>query len=501
MTKKTPIAALITVSVLLFLLACGQAFTLGQRDSGQTAPAAMPAQPVKGETPEVVTPQSLEQVQYSFRGVAQAVLPVIVEINTVEVVTQRVPRFQSPWDFFFGNPENRQPQEREFRQPGLGSGVIVRKDGNRVYVLTNNHVAAEAAEISISLYDEREFKGKLIGADPRRDLAVVTFETREQVPVAKLGDSDSLKVGDLVLAVGNPFGFESTVTMGIISALGRRANTAATVATLTDYIQTDAAINPGNSGGALVNLRGEVIGINTWIASQTGSNTGLGFAVPINNAKKTISDLLSKGKVEYGWLGVQINDLDSRVYPGAKEDFKIADKTGAFVFNVFKGSPAYKAGVLPGDFITSIAGQNVRNADNLTQIVGNLPGDKDYELKLVRAGVPMGLTIHLAIRQEEKDIAAQSKNLWPGLYVGVINDDVRKQLKLPDRIKGPIVAAVVEGSAAAIAGVKQGDVIMKLNDREIKSVFDFYKALNDAPKEAMLRLFREDTEVVIGLVK
>jgi S1-C subfamily serine protease len=223
--------------------------------------------------------------------------------------------------------------------------------------------------------------------------------------------------------------------------------------------------------------------------------------VPINNAKKTISDLLSKGKVEYGWLGVQINDLDSRVYPGAKEDFKIADKTGAFVFNVFKGSPAYKAGVLPGDFITQIAGQNVRNADNLTQIVGNLPGDKDYELKLIRTGVPMGLTIHLAIRQEEKDIAAQSKNLWPGLYVGVINDEVRKQLKLPDRIKGPIVAAVVEGSAAAIAGVKQGDVVLKLNDRDIKSVFDFYKALNDAPKEAMLRLYREDTEVVIGLVK
>jgi serine protease Do len=498
MARKTPFAALLYLALVIFLLACGQGFTLGQRDAG--GGSATPT-PVKGTAPEVVTPESLEQVQYSFRGVAQAVLPVIVEINTIEVVTQRVPRFQSPWDFFFGNPENRQPQDREFRQPGLGSGVIVRKDGNRVYVLTNNHVAGEAAEISISLHDEREFKGKLVGADPRRDLAVVVFETREEVPVAKLGDSDSLQVGDLVLAVGNPFGFESTVTMGIISALGRRAAAGATVANLTDYIQTDAAINPGNSGGALVNLRGEVIGINTWIASQTGSNTGLGFAVPINNAKKTVSDLLSKGKVEYGWLGVQINDLDSRLYPGVKEDFKIADKTGAFVFNVFKGSPAHKAGLLPGDYVTSIAGQSVRNADNLTQIVGNLPAGKDYELKLVRAGVPMALTIHLAARQEEKEIAAQSKNLWPGLYVGVITDDIRKQVKLPDSIKGPIVAAVVEGSPAAIAGIKQGDVILKVNDRETKSIFDFYKALNDAPKEAMLRLYREENEVVIGLVK
>lgn len=500
MARKTPIAVFISVSLILFLAACSQAFTSGQRDSGREAGAAA-ATPVKETPVQVVTPESLEQVQYSFRAVAQAVLPVVVEINTIEVITQRIPRFQSPWDFFFGNPENRQPQEREFRQPGLGSGVIVRKEGNQVYVLTNNHVAGQAAEISINLHDERQFKGKLVGADPRRDLAVVMFETREEVPVAKLGDSDSLQVGDLVLAVGNPFGFESTVTMGIISALGRRAAPGATVATLTDYIQTDAAINPGNSGGALVNLRGEVIGINTWIASQTGSNTGLGFAVPINNAKKTINDLLSKGKVEYGWLGVQINDLDNRLYPGVKEEFKIADKTGAFVFNVFKGSPAYKAGVLPGDFITAIAGQSVRNADNLTQIVANLPPDKNYELKLMRAGVPMALTIRLAVRQEEKEIAAQSKNLWPGLYLGVLTEEIRKQAKLPDRIKGPIVAGVAEGSPAAIAGIKQGDVILKINDREVRGVLDFYKALNDAPKEAMLRLYREDNELVIGLVK
>ncbi len=441
----------------------------------------------------------MAQIQYSFRQVAEAVLPVVVEINTEELVSQRSPRIQSPWDFFFGNPENR--QEREFRQPGLGSGVLVQRQGNKVYVLTNNHVVGSADKINVRLHDEREFSGKLVAADPRRDLAVVVFETREQLPLAALGNSDDLHVGDLVLAVGNPFGFESTVTMGIISALGRRAEVGASVANLTDYIQTDAAINPGNSGGALVNLRGEVIGINTWIASQTGSNSGLGFAVPINNARKTVSDILSKGKVEYGWLGVSINDLDTRVFPGVRDQFKIGDQGGAFVLNVYKGSPAQKAGVLPGDYILSIGGQGLRNADQLTQVIGNLPAGKDYELKLLRAGAPVTLSIRLAIREQEKELAAQNKNLWPGLFVGVLTDDLRKELKLSDKAKGPIVTAVWENSPAGVAGLKQGDVILKVNDTEVGTVFAFYQELNAATKDVMLRLLREDNELVIGLVK
>jgi serine protease Do len=433
--------------------------------------------------------------------VAEAVLPVVVEINTEEVVAQRGPRFQSPWDFFFGNPENRQGQEREFRQPGLGSGVLVEREGNKVYVLTNNHVVGSADKINVRLHDEREFSGKLVAADPRRDLAVVVFETREQLPLASLGDSDHLAVGDLVLAVGNPFGFESTVTMGIISALGRRADMGASVATLTDYIQTDAAINPGNSGGALVNLRGEVVGINTWIASQTGSNSGLGFAVPINNARKTVSDILSKGKVEYGWLGVSINNLDDRLFPGVREQFKVGDQGGAFVLNVYKGSPAFKAGVQPGDYVLSIGGHTLRNADQLTQVVGNLAAGKDYELKLMRGGSPLTLSIRLAIREEEKELAAQNKNLWPGLFVGVLTDDLRQELKLADKARGPIVTAVWENSPAAVAGLKQGDVVLKVNDTEVPSVFEFYQELNAAKKDVMLRLLREDNELVIGLVK
>jgi serine protease Do len=482
-------AAALTLSVL-FLAACLPAFSTGQKEP-------VPSVPVR-QTVQV--PESLEQIQYSFRDVARTVLPVVVEINTEEVVTQRAPRFQSPWDFFFGNPENA-PQEREFRQPGLGSGVLVQREGTKIYVLTNNHVVGSADKISVRLHDEREFSGKLVAADPRRDLAVVVFETREQVPLASLGDSDALQVGDLVLAVGNPFGFESTVTMGIVSALGRRAETGASIANLTDYIQTDAAINPGNSGGALVNLRGEVIGINTWIASQTGSNSGLGFAVPINNARKTVGDILSKGKVEYGWLGVSINDLDSRAFPGVREQFQVGDQGGAFVLNIYKGSPAQKAGVQPGDYITAIGGRSLRNADQLTQIVGNLPAGKDYEVKLVRAGTPLTLSIRLGIREEEKELAAQNKNLWPGLFVGVLTDELRKELKVADKVKGPIVTAVWENSPAAVAGLKQGDVVLKINDTEVLTVFDFYQELNAASKDVMLRLWREDNELVIGLVK
>jgi serine protease Do len=491
MTRK-PLAAAAALSLsVLFLAACSPAFSIGQREPAPSVPVRQPVQ----------VPESMEQIQYSFRQVAEAVLPVVVEINTEELVTQRSPRFQSPWDFFFGNPENRQGQEREFRQPGLGSGVLVERQGNKVYVLTNNHVVGSADKINVRLHDEREFSGKLVAADPRRDLAVVVFETREQLPLASLGNSDDLHVGDLVLAVGNPFGFESTVTMGIVSALGRRAEVGASVANLTDYIQTDAAINPGNSGGALVNLRGEVIGINTWIASQTGSNSGLGFAVPINNARKTVSDILSKGKVEYGWLGVSINDLDNRLFPGVRDQFKIGDQGGAFVLNVYKGSPAYKAGVQPGDYVLSIGGQSLRNADQLTQVVGNLPPGKDYELKLLRGGAPLTLSIRLAIRQEDKELASQNKNLWPGLFVGVLTDDLRKELKLSDKVKGPVVTAVWENSPAAVAGLKQGDVVLKVNDTEVSTVYDFYQELNAAAKDVMLRLLREDNELVIGLVK
>jgi S1-C subfamily serine protease len=253
--------------------------------------------------------EALENIQYSFNQVADKVLPVVVEIDTTNIVSQEVPEWGSPFDFFYGpqgnqdnkdNPKNKDnkdnpPKKQEFKKQGLGSGVIVRKSGKTVYILTNNHVAGDADEIKVKLNDSREFTAKLVGKDERKDLALVSFETDQNVPVAELGDSDKLRVGDWALAVGNPMGLESTVTAGIVSALGRRGGPGENI---SDFIQTDAAINPGNSGGALVNIRGQVIGINTWIASTTGTYAGYGFAIPINNAKKALDDFVTRGKVE-----------------------------------------------------------------------------------------------------------------------------------------------------------------------------------------------------------
>jgi serine protease Do len=493
--RRTWIVVFSLMILFLFLVSCNQAYSGGQREPEAESPLLN--QPVKSE-PLVPT---LEQIQYSFQKVAQEALPVVVEINTIDVITQRIPRTQSPWDFFFGpSPSPGDSEEREFRQPGLGSGVIVARTDGKVYVLTNNHVAGEAEEISVSLHDGREFKGKLVGADPRRDLAVIMFETREEIPVARLGDSDSMQVGDLVLAVGNPFGFESTITMGIVSAVGRQADTGTSIASLTDYIQTDASINPGNSGGALVNLRGEVIGINTWIASRTGSSAGLGFAVPINTAKKTVDEILTKGRVEYGWLGVQIVDVDPQRFPDYREDFKLGDAKGSFVVNIFKGSPAYKAGILPGDYITAIGGRNVKNTGDLTRIVGNLPPGNRYDVSVIREGKEQTFDIRLAIREEDKEIAAQSKNLWPGMYIASLSPELREQLTIPEQLQGVLVTVVQEGSPAATAGFRQGDVVQEVGGRTIRSSFDFYQALNNASGRNMdTKVFRQNEEIELAL--
>src|SRR4030042_1727897 len=260
--------------------------------------------------------QTLQSLQNAFRAVAAKVLPSVVQVDVVDVVKNSGADFPNPFEFFFGPQRQRQGQPREFRQQGLGSGVVVRRNGEKLYVLTNDHVAGEAEQINIKLQDGRSYKAKLVGRDENKDLALVMFETRENIPVAEIGDSGSLMVGDWVLAVGSPLGFESTVTAGIVSAIGRRSVQGA--AGFTDYIQTDAAINQGNSGGALVNIYGQVVGINSWIASTSGGNIGLGFAIPINNAKRAIDDFITKGRSEYGWIGINIGGLQPQAAEGLR---------------------------------------------------------------------------------------------------------------------------------------------------------------------------------------
>jgi len=441
-------------------------------------------------------PDTREQVYYSFSSVAKEALPIVVQINTV--VEQIIPAFRSPFDFFFGNEAPKQGgQKRE--QPGLGSGVIVKQDGNKVYVLTNNHVAEKAKEIKVKLNDGREFDAKIIGNDSRTDLALIMFETKEKVPVAVLGDSDELEVGDIVLAVGSPYGFESTVTMGIISALGRHALKG--IAGFTDYIQTDASINPGNSGGALINMKGEVVGINTWIRTASGGSDGVGFAIPVNNSKKAINEFITTGKITYGWLGVRIEDLSGSSSEDLRKSLGLENKKGAIVFNLFKNSPASKSGLLPGDYIIQIDNENIENAEQLTKIVGRLSPGSNPLFKIIRDKKEITLNVKIEKRADENEIQ-KNKDLWPGIIVTNLTDEIRKELKTADSVKGVVIASVIPESPAAVAGLKAGDIIQEINDAPTTDIGMFYSSLNKSgSNKKIFQIDRQGSSIMIGLVK
>jgi Do/DeqQ family serine protease len=448
--------------------------------------------------------KSLSLVQSGMRDIAKKVLPVVVEIDVTEVIKQQAPQLDSPFNWFFNQPpgNGQGGGERTFRQQGLGSGIIVRRSGDKVFVLTNNHVVKDATEVSVKLADQRVYKAKVVGADPRKDIALVSFDSRENLPVAELGDSNALEVGDLVVAVGNPFGFASTVTLGIVSALGRRGPGGGPSA-YTDYIQTDAAINQGNSGGALVNIQGEVIGMNTWIAAPSGGSVGLGFAIPINNAKRAIDDFISKGKVEYGWLGVQIGDIqDPDVYPGFARDLKVEGVKGAAVLNVYKGSPADRAGLLPGDYVTAVDNAPVADSNQLTQAVGALLAGKAYTFELYRNGEKVSLSVRIGAR-DAKDEVAQYKNLWPGMTVVNLTDRIRQEANIQGNPQGVVIGYLPDqDTPASIAGFKPGDVITGINGKKVRSMMDYYRALNDkGSRTVTFQIVREGTEISVGLTR
>jgi serine protease Do len=450
--------------------------------------------------------KNLATIQYSFREVVKNVLPVVVEVDVEE--QSQSSQATNPFDFFFNQtPNNRNTQPR--LQSGLGSGIIVKSAGDTYYVLTNNHVVSGATTITVKLSDGTSIKARAVGADTAKDLAVVSFSSKQSLPVASLGDSGEMQVGDLVLAVGSPFGFENTVTMGIVSALGRSNPSSTRPA--TDYIQTDASINQGNSGGALVNIKGEVIGINTWIAAPTGGSIGLGFAIPINSAKKAIDDFISKGKVEYGWLGITVNDPTADSMPGVAKDLKIDTMKGAFVGNVWKGSPAEKGGLLPGDYITRANGVDITNRDKLIQVVGDLLAGRSYDFELVRSGEKLKLSAKLAVRPADDSDALSTRTLWPGISVVHINETVRQQAlaagddSIPRGVDGIMVGSLVsttqsEQSPAAVAGLRVLDVVEQVNGKDIKTAMDFYRALNDKSKASLsIQVQRQGKEVIITL--
>jgi S1-C subfamily serine protease len=326
----------------------------------------------------------------------------------------------------------------------------------------------------VATKDGKEYPAELVGKDERKDLALVSFQSTETYPLAVLGDSDKVRVGDWAIAMGNPLGqqFSFSVTMGIVSAVGRTGGPGGNI---NDFIQTDAPINQGNSGGALVNIRGEVIGINTWIASNTsgGGNVGLGFAIPINNTKRSIDEFISSGAISYGWLGVSLNE------PGreAIAALGIEGKRGALASQVFLGSPADKGGICPGDFITHVDGREARGVNQLTMMVGDLRAGDQATFTVIRDGAPREIRVRIEARTDQ--VASDNKKLWPGVFVVPLTDEIKNELKLESNAKGLYVVQVIADSPADIIGLRQGDLIHAVNGEDFKDFQGYFRLLRE----------------------
>jgi len=434
---------------------------------------------VQAQENQVIIPQdalaTAEGLQTVFHAVSEKVLPSVVLLNTVSVRRQQVPNLNGiPWEFFFGPRDRGQDgQEREFRSQGLGSGIIVRFKDGVYYILTNNHVVDDATEIRVATRDGKDYPAELVGKDELKDLAMVSFKTNDYYPLASLGDSDKVAVGDWAIAIGNPLGaqFSFSVTSGIVSAVGRTGGPGGNI---NDFIQTDASINQGNSGGPLINIRGEVIGINTWIASNVGGgNVGLGFAIPINNTKRTIDEFIETGTTSYGWLGVSLLEPTREIAAG----LGIEGRRGALASHVFLGSPADKGGIKPGDFITHVNGKEVRGTQQLQMLVGDLrPGDR-ATFTVVRDKLSREFQVRIEERTDQ--LASDNKRLWPGVTVVPLTDQIRQSLQLDDNAKGLLVAQVTSQSPADIVGLKQGDLITSINGENINDIAAFFKVLRE----------------------
>ncbi len=419
-----------------------------------------------------------------FTTVAEYVTPSIVTVETEKTVKVRT------WDpfggtdpfgdffggddmfrRFFGGPNNRQ-QERQVQ--GLGSGVIVKEDG---YIITNNHVIAEVDKIKITLSNGKQYEGKLIGRDPRTDLAVIKIDLKG-LPAIKMANSDQVKVGQWALAVGNPFSksLSHTVTAGIISGLGRSS---VTTDTDIDFIQTDAAINPGNSGGALVNLKGELVGINAAIVSRSGGFEGIGFAIPSNIATSVMDQLIKSGKVIRGYVGISMQDVDESI----AKAMNLKTPKGALVAQVVKDSPGEKAGLRQGDVIIKIDGKEIEDMAAVRRTVGSKKPGTNVEFTVIREGSEREITVTLAeapgemIASSDESSAKQSVERM-GMEVSNVNGDLASKFGLNAGDKGVIITNIERGGAAFNGGLREGDLIKRVGKDNITNIKDYADAVN-----------------------
>lgn len=414
--------------------------------------------------------ETLRNIGTGFSTIAKDVSPSVVNVSVSRTVKNSFHGFDffggSPFDDFFGS---QPPKDEEYLIEGAGSGVIVSSDG---YILTNNHVVEGAEEITVRTYDGKEYDGKLIGTDPRTDIAVVKVDGGK-LPVAELGNSDEIQVGEWVLAIGNPFQLSGTVTAGIVSAKGR-ANVG--LADYEDFIQTDAAINPGNSGGALVNLNGEVIGINTAIASRTGVYSGVGFAIPINMAKAIMEQLIKTGKVTRGWLGLYIQPIT----PELQEQFNLSSEDGSLVSEVVEGGPSEKAGLKRGDVVIEFDGKHIKDTNQLRMMAAGTEVGTKVKVKVIRDGREKEFTVKIGELPEENagsvfeaPSSEQKMTDKMGFSVKNLSDNVREQLGLEPGMRGVVVDSVKQTSDAYQNGLRRGDVIVEINGGSVNDVGDY----------------------------
>ncbi|MFQ5956143.1 MAG: DegQ family serine endoprotease [Candidatus Brocadiales bacterium] len=432
--------------------------------------------------------ESAQQFQKLFGEVADYVKPSVVHVKAVKIMkAQEFEQFHPPGRGFpFGDEffdrffRGRLP--KEFRQQGFGSGVIV---DSRGYILTNNHVVQDADEIYVIMPGKKkEIKAEVIGTDPPTDVAVIKIEG-DGFPVARLGDSDVVKVGDWALAVGNPFGLTQTVTAGIISATGR-ANVG--IADYEDFIQTDAAINPGNSGGPLVNLKGEVIGVNTAIFTRTGGYMGVGFAIPVNMAKSVMESLIAHKKVVRGWLGVAIQDITEEL----AESFGLPSAEGVLVSDVTHDSPAEKGGMQRGDVILEFEGKTVEDINHLRNLVARTAVGTKASVKVLRENKPQQLTIAIGEQPAELFARGPGGAVPPsrdyGMSLENLTPELARRFGYEDEVGGVVITDVVPGGEAQMAGIQPGDLIKEVNRERIHNMQEFWQVVEKSAKDKGLLL-------------
>jgi len=439
-----------------------------------------------------------------FAPVVKGVLPDVVNISTSKVVKaseqdqSEMPDGMPPFfQQFFGqqfgpNSQNRMPHSRDQREDSLGSGVMVSPDG---YILTNNHVIDGATDVRVTLADKRQLKAKIVGADPKTDIAVLKVEGSD-FPAITIGDSSKVQVGDYALAIGDPFGVGQTVTMGIISAMNR-GNLG--IEDYEDFIQTDAPINPGNSGGALINDRGELVGINTAILSHgSGGNEGIGFAIPINMARSVMSQILDHGKVTRAYLGIMVQDIT----PGISKAMNLKDMKGVLVGDVSPSGPAQKSGVQRGDVILELNGKPMADSRELRNTISMMDPTATVKLKLLRNGNPTDVSVKLGEMPTDKELAkteeGPSDKSLDGVTVENLDAQTAKQLGLPASTSGVVVTEISPSSPLAASGLRTGDVIQEVNHQPVKNVAQLEEAVRKAGPNPLLLVNRKGSTLFLA---